>query len=154
MIRILPLTIVLVALFLVSPAYCGMTLLDDEGMEEIEGQVGISIDINAGTTQGYMIYGDTDGIPTNTTQGYLNFGGLTIDNGVAAGTTASLTGVTLDLGTTTGITYLVIGASALSGRITFNNISMGDGTTSTAIGTLQLGDIQLVTGSTVKLFAH
>ncbi|MBU2489074.1 MAG: hypothetical protein KKA60_06760 [Proteobacteria bacterium] len=142
------------ALLLPALALAGMTVLDEDGMAEVKGQVGITIDLDAGATTGYMCYGDSDGVSFATAPGYFTFGGLTI-NDPGVGSNAQLTGLTLDLGTRSGSTMLVIGLPDLNGRIFFSDVRLGtSANTGTPIGSLQLGDVDFSTTSVLKLYAH
>ena len=142
------------ALSLPSLALSGMTVMDEDGMAEVRGQVGITIDLDAYTNTGYMCYGDSDGIVGTANAGYFTFGDLTISNGVST-SNALLNGMTMDLGTLAGITYWVVGLPDLTGRILFRNVRLGTSTnTGAAIGNLELGNIDFTAGSILKIFPN
>ncbi|ACL03864.1 conserved hypothetical protein [Desulfatibacillum aliphaticivorans] len=151
--------VILAAILMLVPgmALADMGLLNESSLNDVTGQVGITINQTLEATIGSVEWEDFggDGGTTSNT-GALELNDITIDNGASG--PISLTGLTIDANTSaTNVSSLVIGLPAMTGTITVGNIYITDGTTAgtaaDSIGSLTITDLDM-SGSTVTIMAH
>lgn len=148
------LAVVLAALLVVPvAALAGMWSITDSEMEDVTGQTGVTIDMSLQVTNGYIAYGDSDGVATTyTAAGYFTLAGMTV--GGATGGAMNLTGLTVDVGSTGTTSALIIGLPTISGQIAFGSMKLGSTANGgTSLGSLTLGDLTTA-ASTIIVKAH
>ncbi|SHJ81127.1 hypothetical protein SAMN02745216_02316 [Desulfatibacillum alkenivorans DSM 16219] len=148
--------VILAAILMLVPgmALADMGLLNESSLNDVTGQVGITIDQSLKATIGAVEWTDADGFETTTpgggNTGALELSVITIDNG---GNAISMTGLTIDADDAS----LVIGLPAMTGDISVGNIYLTDGstaaTTSSSLGSLTISDLNM-SGSKVVVMPH
>lgn len=123
--------IIAVALIFAIPftALARMSSLDDADLDEVTGQVGLSIDLTFHVNDSYIAWTDDDGWGTTKDnlnhQGALTMCGFKIDEDGDGGD-LSLTGLTYDVGATSaGASYLAIGLPDMYGWIRCSSFKIG-----------------------------
>jgi hypothetical protein len=149
---------ILAAVLMLIPAsvMAGMNILNESSLNDVTGQVGITIDQTLEVNGGYLAWTDSDGTTDFTTQGVLVLDGLAVNNG-GAGNTVSMTGLTIDAGTDGTVGKLVIGLPSFSGDITITKIALG-ATVAAAqadegLGSVTIGNLS-VAQSDVIIYSH
>ncbi len=148
------LAILAVALVLLPViALARMSSLEEEDMADVQGQVGISIDLTWRLNNSYLAWTDSDGYDdaaiNSENQGALTFAALRITDGTSTGL-LQFEGITLDTGSTGSTSYLCLGLPDMSGEIQFGEILIGtaaqrgggpsrDG----SLGRVFIGDLEL-----------
>ncbi len=145
--------LVLVALLLIlAPvsAMAGMTSASDVDLEEVTGQVGMTVDMNMSVTATSVAWGDSDGFGTYTTAGWLVLSSVSLPS-------ISLSGVVIDVGGTATTSYLSIATSGnlVTGNLTVGAIIIGSSATSS---TESLGELRVtgvgVSFGTIRISGH
>jgi len=140
--------VILAALLMLLPvsAMAGMSAVSDTDLEEVTGQVGLTITMTVTVTASTIAWGDSDGFgPTYTSQGWVILSNVTTPN-------FQLTGVTIDAGSDNSSAYVCINTGAtniISGNMTIGALIIG--TTGTATGA-STGEIRM-TGLGVQVGA-
>ncbi len=153
---------ILAAVLMLIPAsvMAGMNLLNESSLNDVTGQVGITIDQTLQVNDGFFAWTDSDGWGTTGqagAQGVLKLDNLTINDGGTG--SMDLTGMKIDAGTDTGgTTYLVITQPSMEGQIAIGAIYLGTSIAAAtgdnqSLGAITIGDLS-VAGSTVKISAH
>jgi hypothetical protein len=120
-------------------------------LQEVEGQTGITIDMNVSVSAGDMSWTDTDGFTGNTAAGSVIMSGVDMP-------TISLTGVVLDAGTGTNTSYLQINtgtSNLISGDMTITDLVIGASDTASlqSLGTFKITDVGISFG-VIKISGH
>jgi len=146
----------LLALVLLLPiiALAGMKIASDDDLENIQGQVGITLSMSTTVKAGDIAWEDADGLQAATgTTGAVILSGVTtpsisisnviIDAGIFAATTTSY--LVLDTGT----------QNIISGDFTVNGVIIGNGSAATIanLGKLRVRNT-LVTLGVIKIAGH
>ena len=131
-----------VILGLATTANAELSSVSDAALAEIDGQAGLTIDMNVKVSIGEIAYTDV---------GTLKIGTLEINDGLgldhASSGALSLAGLTVDVDSTAGVQ---IGLPAITGRISIGSIDMGNGV---SIGSVTLTDLNMA-GTSVNIRGH
>ncbi len=151
---------ILAAILVLIPAsvMAGMNILNESSLNDVTGQVGITIDSTVEVDAGFLAWGDRDGYDsTISAGGFVTLQGLSINNG-STGSGMAMTGLKLDAGTDTTKSYLVITLPSINGQIGIADLVLdttagATATTTNSLGSITIGNLS-VPGSTVKISAH
>ncbi len=149
---------ILAAVLMLIPAsvMAGMNILNESSLNDVTGQVGITIDTSVRVVDGFLAWGDSDGHATEATGGgFLVLDGLTVNDGLGGTGAMTQDNLTIDAGTTLTTSYLVIGLPSITGQIGIANIFLGSTISgaSESLGSITIGDLD-VPSSTIMISAH
>lgn len=142
-----------IILLVVFPAlaFGGMVLMDDEmEVENVTGQVGMTLDMSMTLSATAIAWGDSDGFGTYTSAGWLIYSGVTLP-------TIAFSNTLIDLGNGGGTSYLAIGTTGnvITGNLTIGSIIVGSSANST---TQSLGELRItgmaVNFGTIRISGH
>ncbi len=151
-----------IAIMVPGIALAGMGILNESSLNDVTGQVGITIDQTLNADIGSISWTDSDGETANSSgysaTGALIINGITVNNGGAT-TAITMTGLTIDVGThATSGTALIIGMPDIEGDINIANICLDTAAGTAATATNSLGAVSIstikLTGSTMTIKAH
>ncbi|MBI9077517.1 MAG: hypothetical protein JEZ02_19085 [Desulfatibacillum sp.] len=154
--------VILAAILMLVPglALADMGLMNESSLNDVTGQVGITINQSLAASIGGLKWTDGDG--DGGTAGAITLDTIAINNGwtadaIPVAIPIAMTGMTIDCNTTGGVSSLVIGLPAMVGQITVGNIYLTDGTAAglpaNSLGSLTISNFDM-TGSTVTIMAH
>jgi hypothetical protein len=147
-------TLFWVALIALVPlcAWAGMTAITDTELQNVKGQTGITISMDASMGATGMAWYDSDGYATSTsTAGAVILSDVTLPS-------TSITGLQIDAGTESGTSYLYLtntGGNIVTGDMTIGDLIIGSNLTSSSAS---LGEFQItgcsMTFTQIKISGH
>ena len=146
------LLVIAALLLLLAPvsALAGMTSASEIEMEDVTGQVGMTIDMSMSVVATDVAWGDSDGFGTYTTAGWLHLRNVTLP-------TISVNGLVVDQGTGGTVSYIALATTGnlITGSLTIQSVVVGNTATATteSLGELRVGGIGVSFG-TIRISGH
>ncbi|MBI5844265.1 MAG: hypothetical protein HZB23_06315 [Deltaproteobacteria bacterium] len=146
------LLVIAAMLLLLAPvsAMAGMTTASELELEDVTGQVGMTIDMSMNVVATDVAWGDSDGFGTYTTAGWLRLRNVTLP-------TISINGLVVDQGTGAGVSYIALATTGnlITGSLTIESVVVGSTATATteSLGELRVGGIGVSFG-TIRISGH
>jgi len=146
------LLLAVVAMMLIPlAAMAGMTAISDSELQDVEGQIGISITMTMTVTAATQAWEDGDGYTSCTSTGAVVLSGMVMP-------TISLSAVDIDVGTCGGTSYLAINTGAsniITGDTTITDLVIGNSASASSASLGKIVTTGLAIGfGTIKINGH
>ena len=136
--------------------FAAMDELNHPDLADLTGQVGIRIDLSVEIYDGYVAWGDSDGVSDDylSDPAYLTMSDIRLNNGMDPVGPMDIIGLTIDAGTDNKQSYILIGMPSISGLISFDEVKIGKNIDEgESLGSLVIGDFRLAP-SHIKITSH